>query len=623
MKEKVISAPKEIVRRGLDDGAERLRGQLRDAAQGGQTDDYGGDRIEDAAAHGGYRAWRGVEDLLKKKSSVRGRRQEADSAGREPYPDAPPAPDSEPGPPKIKTRDTYTRRQPATPEQPPQTFAQGKEEFMREQGRARAMKRAEARRTGNGAMPQSGSGGEVPHTTPARHGYAGGQSKYAHTVRGPSAREGKRVASKAARSGGKTAERAARHTIKTAERAPEKAIKTVQRTAKTAERTVKTAQAAARGVQRTVQAARTAAKTAAASAKAAAKATLAAIKAAIAAAQELIAATAAGGWVALVVVLVICMVGLLMASPFGIFFSDGSNSPDASSPTALIGQINSEYADALTALQAGGTYDRVELQGRPPSWLDVFAVFSSKTAGAADGASVAVLDPDTSEKLREVFWDMTKITTAEETIEHPAGDGGPAWTETVLTITVRPRTPDDMRAFYNFTEEQNAALDELLAEESRGMWSGLLYGSSSEFVAMALSQVGNVGGEPYWSWYGFHSRVAWCACFVSWCANECGYIDAGVIPKFASCTVGANWFKERGQWQNGGYEPRPGDLAFFDWDNKGSSGPQDDVPDHVGIVERMENGVVYTVEGNTSDSCRQRSYSVGHYEIWGYGCPIY
>ena len=143
------------------------------------------------------------------------------------------------------------------------------------------------------------------------------------------------------------------------------------------------------------------------------------------------------------------------------------------------------------------------------------------------------------------------------------------------------------------------------------------------FMAFSLPKAERIRRLAYWSWYGFNSRVEWCACFVSWCANECGYIDAGVIPKFAGCTGGSNWFKDRGQWQDGDYEPRPGDLIFFDWDNKGSSGPQDDVPDHVGIVERVENGVVYTVEGNTSDSCRQRSYSVGHYEIWGYGCPIY
>ena len=760
MKEKVKAAPKVLVRRGLDDGTERLRGQLRETAQRGQASDYGGDRIEDTAARVAYQARRGVESLLKKKKSAKGQEQTegsrttADQLTQEipadppppevpaeqpsphdpiprerpriktreavstreggagagpspgermkqgqiktresavhddPRPDVSPAPQAAPEPPQVRTRETAVHDIPAdaesaprvgeelpkiktrvavtsapsgdstappaghrpgtpdrlsiktreaciqsqpAPEQPSQALMQGRQEFVRERGRAAAMKRAEGQRMANGGETAS-------PPAPARRKYAGGQGRHtpAQAVRRPPSpgkpdtrpmREGGRTLIKTARSGRKTAERTARQTIKTAEHSSRKAVKTTQRTAKTAQQTVKTAQRSAqatvKATQRAVQTARATAKAAAATAKATAKATVAAIKAAIAAMQELIAAIAAGGWVVIVVVLVICMIGLLIASPFGIFFSDGGGSPDAASPTAVIAQINSEYADKLSALQAGRTYDRVEIQGGPPSWPDVFAVFAAKTAGGADGAQVSVLDTDTVEKLRAVFWDMTKITTAEADVEHPAVGDTAAWTEKVLTITVTPRTTDDMRVFYAFTDQQNAALDELLATGSRDMWNNLLYGSSGEIVAVALSQVGNVGGQPYWSWYGFNSRVEWCACFVSWCANECGYIDAGVIPKFAGCTGGSNWFKARGQWQDGSYEPRPGDLVFFDWDNKGSSGPQDDVPDHVGIVERVENGVVYTVEGNSGDSCRQNTYSVGHYEIWGYGCPTY
>ena len=481
----------------------------------------------------------------------------------------------------IKTKDAYIQDQPTSAlEQPPQALVQGKQEFMRERGRTAAMKRAEAQWVGNDTIPQAGNGGETAPPAPMRRRYTGGQGRYApaQAVRRPPSpgkpdtrpmREGGRTLIKTARSGRKTAERTARQTIKTAEHSSRKAVKTTQRTAKTAQQTVKTAQRSAqatvKATQRAVQTARATAKAAAATAKATAKATVAAIKAAIAAMQELIAAIAAGGWVVIVVVLVICMIGLLIASPFGIFFSDGGGSPDAASPTAVIAQINSEYADKLSALQAGRTYDRVEIQGGPPSWPDVFAVFAAKTAGGADGAQVSVLDTDTVEKLRAVFWDMTKITTAEADVEHPAVGDTAAWTEKVLTITVTPRTTDDMRVFYAFTDQQNAALDELLATGSRDMWNNLLYGSSGEIVAVALSQVGNVGGQPYWSWYGFNNRVEWCACFVSWCANECGYIDAGVIPKFAGCTGGSNWFKARGQWQDGSYEPRPGDLIFFDW----------------------------------------------------------
>ena len=196
-------------------------------------------------------------------------------------------------------------------------------------------------------------------------------------------------------------------------------------------------------------------------------------------------------------------------------------------------------------------------------------------------------------------------------------------TETTLYITVSHKTADEMAAFYNFTADQREQLAELLDEEHRSAWSAVLYGigtGDGEIVTVALSQIGNVGGQPYWSWYGFSSHVEWCACFVSWCANECGYIDAGVIPKFAGCVTGSQWFKDRGLWQDNSYEPRPGDLIFFDWDDPGGySGLQDGVPDHVGIVEKVENGVVYTVEGNSSDRCREAHYSVGYYEIYGYG----
>ena len=118
--------------------------------------------------------------------------------------------------------------------------------------------------------------------------------------------------------------------------------------------------------------------------------------------------------------------------------------------------------------------------------------------------------------------------------------------------------------------------------------------------------------------------MEWCACCVSWCANECGYIENGIIPKFAGCVNGVQWFKDRGQWADNSIEPTPGMIIFFDWDSpNGSSGPQDGQSDHVGIVEKCENGIVYTIEGNSGDSCRQRQYSVGYYEILGYGIPAY
>lgn len=109
-------------------------------------------------------------------------------------------------------------------------------------------------------------------------------------------------------------------------------------------------------------------------------------------------------------------------------------------------------------------------------------------------------------------------------------------------------------------------------------------------------------------------------CFVSWCANECGYIDAGVIPKYAGCVNGVQWFKDRGQWLDGSAEPAPGMIIFFDWADESG---QDGLSDHTGIVQKVENGKVYTVEGNSGDSCRVNEYSIGYYEILGYGAPAY
>lgn len=198
-------------------------------------------------------------------------------------------------------------------------------------------------------------------------------------------------------------------------------------------------------------------------------------------------------------------------------------------------------------------------------------------------------------------------------------------TTVYLYITVSHKTVEEMMEQYGFTEDQKAQVAELLEQDS-SMWASVLYGiygADDQIVAVALSQLGNVGGEPYWSWYGFGSRVEWCACFVSWCADQCGYIETGVIPKYAGCVNGVNWFKDRGQWADNDIEPAPGMIIFFDWDNKGSSGPQDGESDHTGIVERVEDGIVYTVEGNSGDSCRENHYAVGYYEILGYGIPAY
>lgn len=143
-----------------------------------------------------------------------------------------------------------------------------------------------------------------------------------------------------------------------------------------------------------------------------------------------------------------------------------------------------------------------------------------------------------------------------------------------------------------------------------------LPGGDQMLVEVARSQLGNIGGDPYWSWYGFDSRVEWCACFVSWCCDQCGYIESEVVPKYSYCPTGADWFKERSQWAERDITPQPGMIIFFDWARGGS---QDGETDHTGIVEKVENGRVYTIEGNSGNACREKSYPIGWYEIYGFG----
>lgn len=135
---------------------------------------------------------------------------------------------------------------------------------------------------------------------------------------------------------------------------------------------------------------------------------------------------------------------------------------------------------------------------------------------------------------------------------------------------------------------------------------------SAAMVAVAQSQIGNVGGAPYWSWWGYNDRVEWCAIFVSWVADQCGYIETGVLPKAENVNELIDWFVSHNQWLGREYVPLPGDLIFFDWNG-------DNRCDHVGIVEYCENSIVFTIEGNTADSCDRRQYAATNPIIVGYG----
>ena len=381
-----------------------------------------------------------------------------------------------------------------------------------------------------------------------------------------------------------------------------------------AQRAVKAAKAT-RAKRTAVQATREAVRTA-----------VSAVKGIIAGTKALAAAIAAGGWVSVLVVVVVCLIGLFVGSCYGIFFS-GEDTGSSQTMREVVQEINGEYLAKLDEIKALNPHDKLEMSGSRAVWPEVMAVYAVRTTTDPDNPQeVASITEEKKALLKDIFWQMntisfrTAVVSEMQYIETDDGSGNIVTeqvpvTRTYLYITVGHKTAADMASELIFSPDQTEQLDILLDEENDTLWTAVLYGiaaTDGQIIAVARSQIGNVGGQPYWSWYGYANRVAWCACFVSWCANECGYIEAGIIPKFASCANGVLWFKSHGQWADASIEPAPGMLIFFDWNRDGHS-------DHVGIVEKCENGIVHTIEGNSSDSCRERSYAVGHYQIMGYG----
>lgn len=355
------------------------------------------------------------------------------------------------------------------------------------------------------------------------------------------------------------------------------------------------------------------------------------LKMAIESAKSFVLAIIASGWLSTMIIIVITLIALLCGSGFGVFFSGEDSGTGMTMRDAVI-EINEEYQARLDEEKESIEYDVLEMSGSKALWKEVLAVYSVKVnTDDSNPQEVATMNDEKKELLKDIFWQMNEISSNTEiktetiTVEKDDGKGNiiteeQEVTQTYLYIDISHKTVDDMIAQYNFDNRKQKLLSELLDDKNNSLWSSVLYGittSSEQIVNVALSQVGNVGGQPYWSWYGFNSRVEWCACFVSWCANECGYIDVGVIPKFAGVVLGIDWFKTRGQWADNSIEPSPGSIIFFDWQ-------QDGLSDHVGIVEKCENGIIYTVEGNSiGDSCRQKTYSIGSSFIYGYGLPAY
>ena len=490
VKEKAVSAPRELLHRGLDDGSERLRTQLRDTAQHGQADEYGGDTIEDTAARGLRRAEKELTRQRKKEP------QEQPPEGGTPATDA-----TEQKPSAIKGKDTTSAVS------QPQTAA----ERGRQQARQNAAQKAAKIKT--------------------KDAYIGAQTETQVTVAAEPQRQGQRVfmeerGRKAARWQAEQKRAVSRHQVKTAQalhsdrdgstmpdrkrsaqtpRIKERAATSLPKSARkhslpmerkvspTLSRSRKTGDAvkAAESVQKqaamlqsSAHAAREAvvqttryqqaAKAAQATAQKASQAAGRALRAILSAARSLAAAMMAGGSTVLSMVLVICLIGLLIVSPFGIFFSGEDSGTGYTMPEA-VSVLNGEFAARIEQIKAENPYDELDMDNAGSAamisnWRDVLAVYAVRTT--TDNASpdeVATLTEEKMEIFREIFWDMNTITYWTEIVP-----GGKDEADTViLHVTVTIKTHLQMADEYRFNTEQRRLLEELMQPKYQELFMAL------------------------------------------------------------------------------------------------------------------------------------------------------
>ena len=433
----------------------------------------------------------------------------------------------------------------------------------------------------------------------------------------------------------RNAEKAVKTTAKGTVKTTEKGIKTAQATSKaaikTTETSVKTAQAAAKAsaktAQKAAQAAKATAKATAEATKATVRATIAAVKAIIAGTKALISALIAGGWIAVVIILIVVLLGCAV-SLFG--GGSGSNAyTPVSAEVEAYEPLIQKYAKQYGVPEYVELIKAVMMQESGGRGLDPMQAAEGSFNTRYPHEPNGIKDPEYS---IECGVQELKAALISAEVENPIdmehiklalqgynfGNGYISWAKTnyggySYANAVEFSTMQAARLGWDSYGDTQYPVHVLrYYPYGRAFTSG----GNQAIVEVALTQLGNEGGHPYWSWYGFEGRVEWCACFVSWCADQCGYIESGIIPKFSGCVDGANWFKGNGQWKDRSYEPSAGDIIFFDWEGDGET-------DHVGIVEKCENGAVYTVEGNSGDACRQKQYTVGSSSIYGYGVPAY
>ena len=431
------------------------------------------------------------------------------------------------------------------------------------------------------------------------------------------------VGNKNIKNGKKANKKTSSRYLKTAEKTSKTAIKTAEHTAKV---TRNTAKVGGETVKRTAHTTKAAVKASIRSVALAIKGTILAVKAIIASVKALISALVAGGWIAVVIILICVILGAAISI---VGNEEGSGYLPVSQEVEVYTPLITEYAKQYDILEYVELIKAVMMQESGGRGTDPMQAsesgFNTKYPREPNGII------DTAYSIQCGIQQL-KVSLISAEVENPIdmehiklalqgynfGNGYITWAQDTYGGYTYANAVE-------FSEKQAEKLGGDSYGDTMYVSHVLRYypygraftiGGNQAIVEVALSQLGNKGGEPYWSWYGFDSRVEWCATFVSWCADQSGYIESGVIPKYALCSDGARWFQERNQWADRNAEPSAGTIIFFDWNGDGNT-------EHTGIVEKCENGIVYTLEGNSGDECRQRNYTVGNGVIYGYGMPDY
>ena len=486
VKEKAVSAPKELLRKGLDDGSERLRTQLRDTAQQGRRDEYGGDAIEDTAASGLHRSEKELLKQRKKKNSEQSASPQGDASAPSSNSDVPPAIRTretdaararDPSPPvreqarqapmkqAVKTKNAYISTQRKTVmTAAPEPQRQGQQVFIQEQGRKASRQQAQRRRAERRFRHQDDLRGDSLRTEgfkPTSRGRikerGGIQQPKKHQLPEPKTPNYAAGIVPKAREGSKSAVLSAEQAVRSS---------TVHATAAGTHAAREAAMQMAKRQQMTKAAETATQKTAQAAGRA--------LRAIIAAAQSLLAAIAAGGSTVVAMVLVICLIGLLIVSPFGIFFSGEDSGTGYTMPEA-VSVLNGEFAARIEQIKTENPYDELDMDNAGSAamisnWRDVLAVYAVRTT--TDNASpdeVATLTEGKMEILREIFWDMNAISYHLETVSGGEDEGDTV----ILRITVTVKDHLQMADEYRFNADQRKLLEELMQPEYQELFAAL------------------------------------------------------------------------------------------------------------------------------------------------------